>query len=119
MSFSYTWSRGRGDLNPLSDTLVPFQVPVIRPNATGILSSDVPHRVVASGFFRLPWKMVISPVADVHSGLPYSNVDVLQNYAGVPDTERFPIYFSLYVSLYREFGFLIPRTELFKIHMVS
>jgi len=91
MSLSYTWSRGRGDLNPLSDTLVPFQVPVIRPNVSGILSSDVPHRVVASGFFRLPWKMVISPVADVHSGLPYSNVDVLQNYVGMPDDRRFPL----------------------------
>ncbi|PYT55365.1 MAG: hypothetical protein DMG46_19985 [Acidobacteria bacterium] len=118
MSLSYTWSRARGDLNTLSDTLVPFQIPVIRPNVTGILSSDVPHRVVASGFFRLPWKMVISPVADVHSGLPYSNVDVLQNYAGVPDTERFPIYFSLDVRLYREFGFHIPRTERSKTHKV-
>jgi len=118
MSLSYTWSRGRGDLNPLSDILVPFQVPVIRPNATGILSSDVPHRVVGSGFFRLPWKIVISPVADVHSGLPFSNVDVLQNYVGVPNDERFPIYFSLDVRLYREFAFHIPRTDRSKIHKV-
>jgi len=116
MSLSYTWSRGRGDLNTLSDTLVPFQIPVIRPNVTGIVSSDVPHRVVASGFFGLPWKMVISPVLDVHSGLPYSNVDVLQNYAGVPDSQRFPVYFSLDVRLYREFGFHIPRTERSKTH---
>jgi len=116
MSFSYTWSRGRGDLNPLSDTLVPFQVPVIRPNATGILSSDVPHRIVVSGFFRLPWKMVISPVADVHSGLPYSNVDVLQDYVGLPDNQRFPLYFSLDVRLYREFSFHIPRTDRAKKH---
>ncbi len=116
MSFSYTWSRGRGDLNPISDTLIPFQIPVIRPNAVGIVSSNVPHRVVASGFFRLPWKTVISPVADVHSGLPYSNVDDLQNYVGVPNTERFPIYFSLDVRLYREFGFHIPHTERSKIH---
>ena len=116
MSLSYTWSRGRGDLNTLSDTLVPFQIPVIRPNVTGIVSSDVPHRVVASGFFGLPWKMVISPVLDVHSGLPYSNVDVLQNYAGVPDSQRFPVYFSLDVRLYREFGFHIPRTEHSKTH---
>ncbi|HYW99418.1 MAG TPA: TonB-dependent receptor [Candidatus Elarobacter sp.] len=116
MSLSYTWSRGRGDLNTLSDTLVPFQIPVIRPNLTGIMSSDVPHRVVASGFFGLPWKMVISPVVDVHSGLPYSNVDVLQNYAGVPDSQRFPVYFSLDVRLYREFGFHIPRTERSKAH---
>jgi len=118
MSLSYTWSRGRGDLNPLSDTLVPFQIPVIRPNATGILSSDVPHRVVASGFIRLPWKMVISPVADVHSGLPFSNVDVLQNYVGVPDDQRFPFYFSLDVRLYREFAVHIPRTERSKTHKV-
>ncbi len=118
MSLSYTWSRGRGDLNTLSDTLVPFQIPVVRPNVTGILSSDVPHRIVASGFFRLPWKMVISPVADVHSGLPYSNVDVLQDYVGVPDSQRFPLYFSLDVRLYREFGFHIPRTERSKTHKV-
>src|SRR5207247_10962172 len=118
MSLSYTWSRGRGDLNTLSDTLVPFQIPVIRPNVRGILSSHVPHRVVASGFFRLPWKMVISPVADVHSGLPFSNVDCLQNRAGVPDTERFPIYFSLDFRLYRVFAVHIPRTERSKTHMV-
>jgi hypothetical protein len=116
MSFSYTWSRGRGDLNPISDTLVPFQIPVIRPNASGVLSSDVPHRVVASGFFSLPWRMVISPVADVHSGLPYSNIDVLQNYVGVPDTQRFPLYFSLDVRLYREFSIHIPHTDRSKIH---
>jgi len=118
MSLSYTWSRGRGDLNPLSDTLVPFEVPVIRANATGILSSDVPHRVVASGFFRLPWKMVVSPVSDVHSGLPFSNVDVLQNYVGVPNQERFPIYFSLDVRLYREFAIHIPHTERSKTRKV-
>ncbi len=116
MSFSYTWSRGRGDLNPIADTLVPFQVPVIRPNASGIISSDVPHRIVASGFFSLPWRMVASPVADVHSGLPYSNVDVLQDYVGVPNTERFPLYFSLDVRLYREFSIHIPHTDRSKIH---
>lgn len=116
MSFSYTWSRGRGDLNSLADTLVPFQVPVIRATAAGILSSDLPHRILASGFFSLPWRMVISPVADVHTGLPYSNVDVLQNYVGAPNTERFPLYFSLDVRLYREFSIHIPYTGSSKRH---
>jgi hypothetical protein len=110
-SFSYTWSRGRGDLNTLADTLIPFPVPVIRPNTSGILSSDIPHRVVLSGSIRLPWKMAISPVVDVHSGLPYSNVDDFQNYVGVPNTLRFPVYFSLDARLYREFSIHIPRTE--------
>lgn len=118
MSLSYAWSRARGDLNTLSEILVPFPSPVIRPNASGILGSDVPNRVVASGFFRLPWKMVISPVADVHTGLPYSDVDVLQNYVGTPNAERFPFYFSLDVRLYREFPFHLPHTEAAKGHKV-
>ena len=116
MSLSYTWSHARGDLNTLSDTLVPFQIPVIRPNVTGIVSSDVPNRVVASGFFRLFWNMVISPVADIHSGLPYSNVDVLQNYAGTPNGQRFPRYFSLDARLYREFSLRLSHKENAKRH---
>jgi hypothetical protein len=115
-SFSYTWSRGRGDLNTLADTLIPFQVPVIRPNVSGILSSDVPHRVVLSGSIRLPWKMAISPVVDVHSGLPYSNVDDFQNYVGIANSLRFPVYFSLDARLYREFAVHIPHTEQGKKH---
>ena len=62
--------------------------------------------------------MVLSPVADVHSGLPFSNVDVQQNYVGIPNVVRFPIYFSLDMRLYREFAFHIPRTENSKIHKV-
>jgi len=116
MSLSYTWSRARGDLNTLSDSLVPFQIPVIRPNLTGIVSSDVPNRVVASGSFRLFWNMVISPVADIRSGLPYSNVDALQNYAGTPNGQRFPRYFSLDARLYREFSLRLRHTENAKTH---
>jgi len=118
MSLSYTWSHARGDLNTLSDTLVPFEIPVIRPNLTGIVSSDVPNRVVASGSFRLFWNMVISPVGDIHSGLPYSNVDVFQNYAGIPNGQRFPRYFSLDARLYREFSFHVPHTDSTKKHKV-
>jgi len=40
-------------------------------------------------------------------GWPYSNVDVLQDYVGLPDNQRFPLYFSLDVRLYREFSFHI------------
>jgi hypothetical protein len=116
MSLSYTWSHARGDLNTLSDTLVPFQIPVIRTNVACIVSSDVPNRVVASGFFRLFWNMVISPVGDIHSGLPYSNVDVLQNYVGVPNGQRFPRYFSLDARLYREFSMRLSNKENAKKH---
>ncbi|HZP33576.1 MAG TPA: TonB-dependent receptor [Candidatus Acidoferrales bacterium] len=118
LNISYTWSRAQGDLNTLSDTLILYAAPVIRPNAYGILPSDVPHRVVASGVFRLPWKMELSPVVDIHSGFPYSNVDVLQNYVGVPDSLRFPTYFSMDARIYREINLHVPFTEHSKRHKV-
>jgi hypothetical protein len=109
VNVSYSWSRARGDLNTLSETLIPVQAPVIRPNAYGIQPSDVPNRVLAWGYVTLPKKFVFSPVADIHTGFPYSNVDVSQNYVGVPNSLHFPIYFSLDVKLSREFT--VPVTH--------
>jgi Carboxypeptidase regulatory-like domain/TonB-dependent Receptor Plug Domain len=108
LNLSYTWSRARGDLNTLSEAFIPVPVPVIRPNTYGVESSDVPNRVIAWGYLTLPWKLVISPVADIHSGFPYSNLDVQQNYVGTPNSLRFPAYFSLDVKIYRTFSVRIP-----------
>lgn len=111
LNVSYVWSRSRGDLNTISETYVPFEQPIIRPNVSGILPADVPHRVVAWGVFELPLKFVLSPVIDIHTGLPYSNVDVLGNYVGVPNGLRFPVYFALNARIYREFPLHIPFRE--------
>lgn len=100
---SYIWSRNRGDLNNLSDVMIPFLQPVIRPNVYGILPSDVPNRVVTWGVFSLPKKFTFSPILDVHSGYAYSNVDVLQDYVGTPNGQRFATYLSLDVKVYRVF----------------
>jgi hypothetical protein len=100
---SYLWSSTRGDLNSLSNVYIPFAAPVIRPNLYGILASDVPNRFVAWGIFALPWKLTFSALVDVHSGLPYSAVDVQQEYVGAPNSRRFPEFFSLDLKLYREF----------------
>ncbi|HVA94992.1 MAG TPA: TonB-dependent receptor [Candidatus Dormibacteraeota bacterium] len=105
---SYSWSRARGDLNSLSDTFIPFESPVLRPNVYGVQPSDIPHRVLAWGFLHLPMQLVVSPVADIHSGFPYSNVDVLQNYVGAPNSLRFPVYFSMDVKVYRDFNLHLP-----------
>jgi len=102
-NLSYVRSHARGDLNTLSDVFVPFEQPVIRPNVTGILAQDVPNRVIGWGAFPLPWNLTLSPVVDVHSGLPYSEVDTLQNYVGAPNNQRFPTFFSLDLKVYREF----------------
>jgi hypothetical protein len=112
LNASYSWSRARGDLNTLSDTFIPFEIPVIRTNVYGVQPSDIPHRFLAWGFLHLPfWSLVFSPVADMHSGFAYSNVDVFQNYVGIPNSIRFPTYFSLDVKIYRDFPIRIPFKE--------
>jgi len=100
---SYIWSESRGDLNSLSSIAIPFAAPIIRPNQYGILPSDVPNRFVAWGIFALPWKLTYSALADVHTGFPYSQIDVQQQYVGTPNSQRFPTFFSLDMKLYRQF----------------
>ena len=100
---SYIWSRTRGDLNNLSAVQIPFLQPVVRPNVYGILPYDVPNRVVAWGIFSLPKKLKFSPIADLHSGQAYSNIDTLQNYVGTPNGERFATFFTLDIKVYRQF----------------
>jgi Carboxypeptidase regulatory-like domain len=105
---SYIWSRARGDLNTVSNIFLPLEQPVIRPNVYGILPSDVPNRVVGWGVVHLPWALTVTPVVDVHTGFPYSNLDELQNYTGVPNSQRFPTFFSLDAQAYRDFHLRLP-----------
>jgi hypothetical protein len=100
---SYVRSQTRGDLNNLSSVLIPFEQPVIRPNVYGILPYDIPNRVVAWGIFSLPKRIKFSPIADLHSGQPYSNIDTLQNYVGTPNGQRFATFFTLDIKVYRQF----------------
>jgi hypothetical protein len=110
VNVSYIWSRLRGDLNNLSSVLIPFEQPVIRPNVYGILPQDIPNRLVTYGIFSLPWKLTFSPLADVHSGYPYSPIDVFQNYVGTPNGQRFATFFTLDMKLYKVFR--VPFTGL-------
>jgi hypothetical protein len=100
---SYIWSRARGDLNNLSSVMIPFAAPVIRPDVYGILPSDIPDRIITWGILALPWQITFSPLVDVHSGFPYSPVNVTQQYVGRPNGQRFPEFFSLDLKAYRAF----------------
>jgi hypothetical protein len=108
LNVSYVRSQARGDLNTLSSIYVPFEAPVIRPDVTSDLASNVPNRLLTWGAFGLPWNLTLSPVVDVHSGLPYSNVDTLQSYVGGANSQRFPTFFSLDFKVYREFNLHLP-----------
>jgi Carboxypeptidase regulatory-like domain len=115
---SYIWSRTRGDLNNLSSVFIPFAAPVIRPDVYGILPSDIPNRMVVWGIFALPWKITFSPLVDVHSGFPYSPVNVTQEYVGTPNGRRFPEFFSLDLKAYRQFRVPFLKSKSGKTHHI-
>lgn len=103
LNFSYVHSLARGDLNVLTQVYVPFEQPVIRPNFISTLDADVPDRFVTWGDIKIPWKITASPVLDLHTGFPYSAVDVLQNYVGQPNSLRLPTFFSFDLKLSKDF----------------
>ena len=42
------------------------------------------------GALQLPFGFGLAPVLEYRSGFPYSVVDVLQQYVGIPNSRRFP-----------------------------
>lgn len=113
-NISYIYSLTRGDMNTLGQIYVPFEQPVIRPNVFATLPANVPNRVVTWGRFKVPWGVTATPLLDVHTGFPYSNVDVLQNYVGIANNQRFPTFFSLDMKLSKDFN--LPLTSWLKNH---
>jgi hypothetical protein len=103
VSLSYIHSQARGDLNTLTAIYVPFQSPVIVPNLFGNLPSNIPNRFISWADLRLPAQFTVSPVFDLHSGFPYSAVNVLQNYVGPPNSLRFPEFLSLDLKVSKDF----------------
>lgn len=121
LSMSYVRSQSRGDLNTTDNIFVPLEVPVIRPDVYANQPSDVPNRLTGFGIFKLPWKITLSPSVDLHSGFPYSNVDEVQNYAGEPNGQRYPIFFSFNWRIYKDFPlpFHIHRGHTFRFGIYS
>lgn len=103
VSFAYVHSKASGDLNTLSAIYTPFEAPVIVPNQFGPLPSNIPDRVVTWSRLKLPDEITVSPVFDIHSGFPYSAIDVFQNYVGAPDSLRFPPFASLDLNVTKDF----------------
>jgi hypothetical protein len=103
--FSYVRSRIRGNLNELNNYLGNYPFPLVRPDQYVNLPADLPHRFLAWGTVKLPWKARVSPLVEWRTGLPYAVLDEGQNYVGQPysDKTRFPKFFSLDARFIREF----------------
>jgi hypothetical protein len=92
---SYVHSRDRGNLSDFNNYLGSFPIPLVRPDQFGNLAGDVPNRFLAWGSFHLPDGFRVSPVLEYRTGFPYATFDAAQNYAGQPNVNRYPGFFSL------------------------
>lgn len=100
---SYVRSRASGDLSEFSRYLGNYPSAVVRPNQFSNLAGDLPHRFLAYGTLKLPFKMQLSPMVEYRSGFPYAPLDAARNFVGTPNTLRFPNFFSLDARVSKDF----------------
>ena len=100
---SYVNSSTRGNVNEFNTYIGNFPFPVVRQDQYARLSADLPHRFLGWGTFNLPWKLRYSPIIEIRSGFPYSEVNATQQYVGEPNSLRFPKFFSFDSKISRDF----------------
>jgi hypothetical protein len=93
--FSYVRSRARGDLNDFGRFLGSVPSPVVRGNQYGTLLTDLPNRFLTWGVLRFTKTVQVAPILEYRSGFPYTDTNVFQDYAGVPNRNRFPNFLAL------------------------
>jgi hypothetical protein len=108
---SYVRSSTRGDLNDFNQFFGNTPTPIIRPNERGPLAFDAPNRFLFWGEFALPYKITLSPVFDVHTGFPYSNVNEDRDYVGPRNQAgRFPRFASTDLQVSKQFSIpVLPK----------
>jgi TonB dependent receptor/Carboxypeptidase regulatory-like domain len=104
LNVSYVRSKATGDLNDFNQFFGNDPQPVIRANARGLLSFDAPNRFLAWGEFNAPWKLIVMPVWDIHTGFPYSVVNERREFVGPRNDQRFRRFDSFDVQVLKEFG---------------
>jgi hypothetical protein len=92
--FSYVRSHARGDLNDFADYLGSFPNPIVHANQVADLPGDLPNRFLLWGAIKLPAGFRIAPLFEYRTGFPYSALDEMQHYVGVPNSYRFPNFLS-------------------------
>jgi hypothetical protein len=101
LTLSYVWSRGTADLNAYDQFFGTIRHPIVRPNAYGPGTTDVPHRLLLRGTIGFPGQWDVSPVLELRSGFPWSAVDEYQDFVGERQAERLPAVRTLDLSIVR------------------
>jgi hypothetical protein len=92
---SYVRSFSRGNLNEFTEWVGDFASPLVRPAVYATAPANMPHRFLLWGIIPFNPVTRLAPVIEYRTGLPYSPLDVSQQYAGEPNSRRFPNFFSL------------------------
>lgn len=111
LNASYVRSKAFGDLNDFNQFFGNNAVAVIEPNSRGRLPFDAPNRFLFWGQFQGPFKLTLSPVLDVHTGFPYSEIDELREFVGPRDSQRFPEFNSFDLQVTRSIPLPIPHKD--------
>ena len=101
LNASYVRSKAFGNLNDFSQFFGNDPGAVINPDEQGRLPFDAPNRFLAWGQWDAPFKFMVLPVLDVHTGFPYSLIDQTREFIGPRDSERFPRFASLDLQVTR------------------
>jgi len=104
LNASYVRSRAFGNLNDFFQFFGNVPKPVIQPQADGRLSFDAPNRFLTWGEFKVPKKVTLMPVWDIHTGFPYSVQNEYREYVGPRNSRRFPEFSSFDIQALRPFS---------------
>jgi hypothetical protein len=119
---SYVYGRTQSNLNEFSEFLGNYPAPLVRPDVYTTATTNIPHRFLVWGVIPITQPLkeskvkrpsaaslqvgrgwLVAPVAEYRTGFPYTRVDERENYAGVPNTWRFPNFFSLDLRVAKNF----------------
>jgi len=109
---SYVRSKAYGDLNDFNQFFGNNAVAVIQPDQRGRLPFDAPNRFLAWGEWRAPWKLMLLPVLDVHTGFPWSRIDEEREFVGPRDSERYTRFVSFDLQVMRPISIPLPHERL-------
>jgi len=104
LNASYVRSKATGDLNEFNQFFGSDPQAVIQPNSRGPLAFDAPNRFLAWAELNAPWKVMVMPVLDIHTGFPYSVVNERRDFVGPRNDERFPRFDEFDLQVLRNFG---------------
>ena len=104
LNASYVRSKATGDLNDFNQFFGNNPQAVIQPNSRGPQDFDAPNRFLIWGELNAPWKLMLTPVLDIHTGFPYSVVNERRDFVGPRNDERFPRFDSFDLQVLRSFG---------------